>query len=793
MKNIKLVTALLLTTCLAACGGNSTPPAATQTPTPPTTPPPPPEPTGPDAFKTAEYKRSWALDYISAADAYAAGYTGEGVTIGVLDFNFDFETRDLNYHAESADADSVLQGIWEKQVNTTLSSSPHGQAVAMVAAGAKDFIGTHGVAFDSSVLAVHSHADVDRRQETKNGVTAHITNPWSYMLDAGAKVINVSLGRAIEAQDLSQLENPPEGINELLLREDIGYAVEHGGLLVWAVGNEGLSNPDSIVETHYNKMKDAGVLDTGDGQLILAGAIAENGEIADFSNRAGFGADHYLVAPAALVNIYVNGKMETGNGTSFAAPAISGAAAVLFQAFPHLTAKEVADILFTTATDLGEKGTDEIYGRGLINLKAALQPIGQSASRTRLTNDPLSLEGGFTNISPVFGDAFHAISGTDKVMMLDSYNRAYGYNLSRTFHIQSNRPSLFNRLDTMTSVGNSHLSLDQLGSMTFSYISPGRRNSHLSDALPFAVQTQEGAVKNMRFSFSREISKDTKLQLSYGEGGAGLFSTNEFNSTLQSIQAHNPQRDSFAALFTNARGFALERSHSENFSYGFAISQYHHDGNRSIAALSQDKENTAIAVNAHVGWDNENWETGINIGALKENGSFLGSVSTGALAVANTNTTTYGKLFAKRFLENGWHISGHYTHGFSDIGVSQTSFIEHISTVQTNAFMGQVGKRHLLTSNDSLSLTFFQPLKAVSGHLTTYLPTSQNTDTGALAYEEVTSSLSPQNRELNLELAYQLIKPASGLQLRMNMLYQKNPGNRSGTAAAFLLQSRLPF
>ena len=64
------------------------------------------------------------------------------------------------------------------------------------------------------------------------------------------------------------------------------------------------------------------------------------------------------------------------SGTSMAAPVVSGAAAVLKGAFPNLTARQVVDILLRTATDLGAPGTDPVYGRGLVNLARALQPIG---------------------------------------------------------------------------------------------------------------------------------------------------------------------------------------------------------------------------------------------------------------------------------------------------------------------------------------------------------------------------------------------------------------------------------
>ncbi|WP_302789002.1 S8 family serine peptidase, partial [Escherichia coli] len=56
-------------------------------------------------------------------------------------------------------------------------------------------------------------------------------------------------------------------------------------------------------------------------------------------------------------------------GTSMAAPMVSGAAAVLMQRFPYMTASQIASVLLTTATDLGEKGVDAVYGWGKLNLR----------------------------------------------------------------------------------------------------------------------------------------------------------------------------------------------------------------------------------------------------------------------------------------------------------------------------------------------------------------------------------------------------------------------------------------
>src|SRR5882757_6021875 len=91
--------------CLTGCGGGgsggggpgaaimqqTTPPVITVVPSVP----------GADAFRTVEYNRMGALDAIRAADGYALGYTGAGVTIGIIDFNFELASSEVNYTADS--------------------------------------------------------------------------------------------------------------------------------------------------------------------------------------------------------------------------------------------------------------------------------------------------------------------------------------------------------------------------------------------------------------------------------------------------------------------------------------------------------------------------------------------------------------------------------------------------------------------------------------------------------------------------------------------------------------------
>ena len=137
--------------------------------------------------------------------------------------------------------------------------------------------------------------------------------------------------------------------------------------------------------------------------------------------------------------VYENGVLKTTSnpdgttsvyvfsGTSFAAPPIAGAVALLRQAFPNLTAAQVVDLLLRTATDAGTAGIDATYARGLMNITAAFAPQGVTTLPGGTSATPL---GDSTMVaSAAMGDALSTAGHVDAIV-LDAYARAYQVNLA---------------------------------------------------------------------------------------------------------------------------------------------------------------------------------------------------------------------------------------------------------------------------------------------------------------------------------------------------------------------------
>ena len=117
-----------------------------------------------------------------------------------------------------------------------------------------------------------------------------------------------------------------------------------------------------------------GLLHAKSGVLVV-GAVDYRSDLDDWtlshanrshSARAGHARNAFLVTPD-------DNREETFAGTSFAAPRVSAALAILKQKCPDLSYRHLSFILLKSARDLGEQGVDKVYGFGLLDLERAFE------------------------------------------------------------------------------------------------------------------------------------------------------------------------------------------------------------------------------------------------------------------------------------------------------------------------------------------------------------------------------------------------------------------------------------
>ena len=197
----------------------------------------------------------------------------------------------------------------------------HGTHVAgIVLAQSNNDKGINGVAKNARLMALRVVPDGDEYdKDVANGII--------YAVNNGAKIVNMSFGKGYSPHK-AEVSNA------------IKYAQEHDVLLVIAAGNDG-KNID--VEAAYPSDADTGAADN----VLVVGAIGPNygkSMVASFSNYGKKNVD--IFAPG--VDIYScvpKSKYESNSGTSMAAPAVTGIAAVLRGYFPELSAAHVKQII----------------------------------------------------------------------------------------------------------------------------------------------------------------------------------------------------------------------------------------------------------------------------------------------------------------------------------------------------------------------------------------------------------------------------------------------------------------
>ena len=391
---------------LAACsGGSSGGGPGPQALPPPPPPPPPPAPTPPPVFDTPEYRRSDAAVASNVLGAWAEGASGAGVIAATIDSGIAVSSPEFagRIHPSSRDVTGAGRGIADE--------SGHGTSVAGVMAAARNNAGIVGIAPEAT-LAVY-RADRPGSCGTQGGCRygdSAIAAGIDAAIASGARVVNISLGGS-------------DGVDRLL-GDAFRRAGQAGVVLVISAGNDGGATVDSLARA---------ALAAGDRSAVLvAGAMGAARTISDFSNRAGDAAANYLLALGERVRSFNHeGTAFLYSGTSYAAPQVSGAIALLAQAFPRLTAAQLVEILLRSADDAGAPGIDPVYGAGILNIARAFRPIGPTSLPG--SGVPLSVAAGGngqTGMALGGAEALGAALGT--VPVADSYGRLFALDAQAT-------------------------------------------------------------------------------------------------------------------------------------------------------------------------------------------------------------------------------------------------------------------------------------------------------------------------------------------------------------------------
>ena len=366
-----LALSITLALSLAGCGGGGgyvrpaivapTPPPVTQPSAPPATPPPP---TTPPVQPPVDAQLAITNTYA----AHEQGYTGAGVIIGVADSGIMATHPALTGRVIK---ELIYVDPTENNVNVD-DVVGHGTMVSEIAAGVPVGLFAGGIAPGADLVSARI---IDDNAPDDNGSTAPaVVTPGDAvplgqvvtdLISAHVKVMNNSWGGITwNATDTATTNSFDAAYSP--------FVNTAGGLVVFAAGNDSQASPSTIAALPTLAP------DLEKGWIAVVAVDSNNPtQLASYSNKCGVAANYCLAAPGDVI---VSGQNDTAtnltyyvtSGTSLAAPQVSGAAALVWQAYPYFSNDLVRQTLLGTADDLGAPGVDPVFGYGELDVGKAV-------------------------------------------------------------------------------------------------------------------------------------------------------------------------------------------------------------------------------------------------------------------------------------------------------------------------------------------------------------------------------------------------------------------------------------
>lgn len=317
---------------------------------------------------------SWNMYQINAHILWSFGFQGSNTTVAIMDSGADV----MNPHLSA----SFRGGSNSWFDATGIYSSPHdsdghGTQVLGIILGAHEIDMPMGGAPCATWIA----ARIFDQQGQADANNAHRAFQWlldpdgNPDTDDAPDVVNCSWGLA-------------SGVNECIIefQDDVSLLRQAGIAVVFSAGNENVNPqyPSSISPANYPESLSVGAVDSVSSVFSSSsrGPSACNGSIYPT-----------LTAPGAFIqtcDLSYGGLFDEHvyvSGTSFAAPHVTAAFALLMQAFDDADHCEIEQALIASAVDLGDAGADSTYGNGLIDIYAAYRHLALSYPAADLNHD----------------------------------------------------------------------------------------------------------------------------------------------------------------------------------------------------------------------------------------------------------------------------------------------------------------------------------------------------------------------------------------------------------------------
>jgi subtilisin family serine protease len=669
---------------------------------------------------------------MNASSAYAAGGTGAGITVAVIDTNVDTTISELQGQLAAGGRDINAATRTASDIDT----DGHGTMVTSTIVGLKNGAGVHGIAFEAKVLAIRADRPGSCQETgTDEGCRfrdADVAAGIDYAIAQGARVINLSLGGEIDTDP--SLENA------------IRRAATAGVLVVISAGNEGAPASGTTPAEGLSPTEPAYIAgETASRGLVVAvGAYDSNAtlsggggtnpnfrKIAGFSNRAGQTQNFYILAPGVrLVTAGVDddvrlpggagndtnsdGNYWSASGTSFASPLVAGALALLLDAFPNITPANALRALLISADDYvdptldpvrGEAagaGVDAVSGVGIINLARAFSPIGLSSFR--FDGEDVPLAQALAPAGGALGDWAEASGAFDGLVFQDSLERGFRVGEAQLSASRSVISDMRTRAEFARAQGHA---VDLGGVASFSWFAPV--------APTYDPRTPWAEAPEPMFTATMRLNDTT---IATGRGGGP--------ERMTPVMTLIDDPSGPASLETGGRWSQVQQA------FGPVTLDFRASDSFSRSASGAGFTFASPLGSSRIGWS-----------SMDDRATTLGGALQSRFGGAD------GVRFSAVSLENVRDIAGWRLSAAMEAASARLDGVD-VSNLWTSSW--SFSAAHPLAGG-AVRFTLAQPRRAEGGEISFLGPVAV-LKSGALVYEQRTASLTPSGREVDFETAW---------------------------------------
>lgn len=343
-------------------------------------------------------------------DGGASLLQGQGVKVGVVDSGAQSGIPALAgriaWYANYAGTDTSTQDAFG-----------HGTLVTAEIGGVPVAQGAYGHPFRGGVAPASSLYVARALTDTGTGSDLDFVQAIDDMSALGVRLFNLSVASSTSITE-AVTKQTTEGNTSLIWEaKNYGTVLTRDALLVWAAGNFGDADVAQAAGLPYVAPQYA-----HHWLAVVNVALDKNGQVTGLdasvpSNACGVAAAWCLAAPGTFYGVPLPGTQfadGVSEGTSNAAPIVTGVAALVWQAFPWMSASNVQETLLGTATPLGDPA---VYGYGLVNADKAVKGPARLDWGSFQVSVPDAVTATFANDMSGSGSVFVVNMGSGKLVL----------------------------------------------------------------------------------------------------------------------------------------------------------------------------------------------------------------------------------------------------------------------------------------------------------------------------------------------------------------------------------------